>query len=116
MAYVGEEFSVVEPGETDDFGFDFYKRMETGETVASAAATLTVTETEAGATADASPSSRRDGSPSIEASLITGENVLVVQRLTGCVAGNRYLLEIAATTSTGRVIKNFSHFRCVAPA
>lgn len=111
--YFGRNLSVVGPSETRDLGFDYLNDVGAGETLSSATFTLAVEQTKTGATADPSPSSRLSGSASIEESADGGANTVAVQRVTGCVDGNRYRLTCHATTNLGQILRAITYFWCL---
>ncbi len=104
------------PGETFDPWFDYVHDVESGETVTAATFTLEVAETATGETADASPASRLSGVASFENSAIGLAQTVAQQRITGCLAGNRYRLICLATTSNGQILEGFYRFWCRDPA
>lgn len=114
--YVGQELSDVAPDETVDFWFDYYRDLLPSEILQSAIFTLEVVQTATGATVDTNPNSHKSGAAAIQKSFV---NVTLdqrpVQRVVGCIDGNKYRVICKATTSFGQQLELFSRFWCRAP-
>lgn len=94
-------------------GFDFGPVAGVGETIAS----ITALTCAVYIGADANPSSRLIGSPSIVASKKTGVAALGVTFQVGSMlAGVTYRLQCVVLTTAGNELSLWTHFACVQPA
>lgn len=105
------DFDEIQPGETDNFSFEFTDDLASDETLSSATFACSVKETYAGITADASPSSRLSGSASVPTSTddVGVTHYYATQKVTGMLDGNRYILQATAITSTGRTLQRYGY-------
>lgn len=102
--YVGRDFDVLDPGETDIFAFDFAnENLAVGETLSTAAFTCEVVEG-----TDSAPQSRVIGSATISGTKAS-------QKVGTALAGVIYRLTATVTTSASRTLKLYSHFACQTP-
>jgi hypothetical protein len=104
--YVGRDFDPIDPGEEENFEFDFSKEMAEADTIVSAEWEAEVAETSVGE--DAQASTRIMGS-----AVVSGKKV--VQLVGTCVGGVTYMLKANIVTSSGEKKSLWSHTECVEP-
>lgn len=103
VMYAGQDFSYIEPGETDNFSIDFEPRLASGETLVSSDWACSLVPNSNGN--DTTPSDRLNGTSTINGSISS-------QSITNCLVGNYYLVEATVITSAGRTLKGYSRFQC----
>jgi hypothetical protein len=116
--YVGKDWDIIEPSETDTFSLEFTSRLKTGETVASTSWQLAVVSSDPGITPDASAASRLVGAATAttQSDPILGTRTFSNQTIgNGVIAGNTYRGEATIVTSLGRTLTLWSHVYCQAP-
>lgn len=99
--YVGRDFDVCDPVETETYGFDFVNDIPPGDSVVSATWNCTVAEG-----TDPNPSARLLGTAWLVSSTQT------VQVVTGGVAGVRYVLQAIVKTGFGSTVSLYSYSQC----
>jgi len=110
-----KDFSPISPGETRDLAFDYRHDvfpLDPTEVLSSAVFTLEIDATDSGSTVDATPASRLSGGATIEDNLHGETDMAAVQRVTGCIAGNTYIVKCVATTSRGQLLELFAKMKC----
>lgn len=113
-----KDFSVISPNETRDIAFDFRGDvfpLDETEVLTAATCSIEVDSLDPGATLDASPSTRLDGAEAIVDNGYGETDLAVVQRITGCVAGNKYKVICLATTSRGQHLELWAYLPCKDP-
>jgi hypothetical protein len=112
------DFSPISPDETRDLAFDYVNdtfTLNPEEILVSAEFSLAVEATDGGKTADSDPASRKSGAATIAANT-AGALLAAVQRVTGCIDGNKYRVTCLATTSRGQVLELYAYLACRSPA
>lgn len=104
--YVGREFLPSDPGESEDYTFDFVKDLADGETIVGATWSCKVAEDSEGEDADAADH------VALPASY---DGTRTTQHVSGLVAGVKYVLQAVVETSAGNTVSLWSHVECVAP-
>jgi hypothetical protein len=99
MRYVGKDFPLQDPTETEDLAFDFTRHPDWDNRDCLASATIAVTVVVG---TDASASSRLNGSPA----LCEGR---VIQSFQNPQDGVKYKLAATATTHCGKVLALYSN-------
>lgn len=105
--YARRDFDPVDVGEIGEFTFNFSRDLASGDTIASVVWACTVADSSDGA--DASASSRLSGSPS-------NTTIKTTQRVSGLVAGVKYVLQASATTTLGDMLSLWSYVDCKEPS
>lgn len=104
--YVGREFHPADPGESEDYTFDFVKDLAEGETIVGATWTCSVADDSEEEDADAADH------VAIPASY---DGTRTTQHISGLVAGVKYLLQAVVETSAGNTVSLWSHVTCMEP-
>jgi hypothetical protein len=102
MAYVGNDFDSIDPGEQDIFAIDFSQRLSAGETLQSGG----VWTCDIIFGTDDSPGAHLIGGASLSGG--------VTSQMVGAMLQNcKYRLTATVTTSTGRTLQAYSHVQCL---
>jgi hypothetical protein len=102
--YIGQDFSDMDVGEVEVFGFDFARELVTDEKVLSTTWSCTVAEGK-----DATPAARLNGGAQMQ-------GTKSLQKISGMIAGTRYLLMATVTTDQDNIKSLWSFVTCVKPA
>lgn len=100
-----DNFPTAEPGDVADYDVDFADYISAGTTISAVTWALSVRGTLVNRSSDATPASRRIGSPALVGSETT-------QRIGGLVDGNDYIASIAATLSNGEILYLWTILPC----
>jgi NADPH:quinone reductase-like Zn-dependent oxidoreductase len=109
MPRLASDFDPAEPGSVHDYPIDFGPYIPLSGSITTVVWATTVRHVASGFTLDPTPSALVHGAASIIGSA-------TIQRLSGFVAGNTYLVTATATMSDGEVCILWCTLPCVPPA
>ncbi len=104
---VGKDFHPSDSGEDETYAIDFVKDLDVGEELVTATWYCTVAEDSEGA--DATPQDHVELSASID-------GTITKQRISGLVAGVKYVLQAVVLTNFDNTRSLWSHVTCELPS
>ncbi len=106
--YAGKDFSPFDSVETDEFTFDFRKRMGDDETIIGATWYCSIAE-------DSETSSDEDAADHVSIPA-TYSGTRTTQTVSGLVSGVKYTLQAVVETDQGDTLSLWSHVLCTEPS
>ncbi len=103
-----ENFSPIAPDESLWLPIDFATYLASGDSIPSGNVTWKCTVAEDSAVNDPTPTDRLIDTPTID-------GTIVMQKISGCVDGVRYILEAVVVTAAGETLSIWSYLECRSP-
>ena len=107
--YVGRDFHPADTGEDEIYTFDFRRDFDEGETIVSSEWTCAIASDSESIDDDAPNTHHSDDSETLDTDTTSR------RRISGLVAGVKYVLEATVTTSLGNMRTLWSHVTCIEP-